>query len=164
MKIPSWIYFLCRWVLGTVFIYAGTTKLIEPQIFAILIDAYGIVPEIMLMPVAMLLPLFEVVAGIGILFDIRGSLAAILGLLILFLLILGYGMAMGLDVDCGCFSPGDPEAKAFHGLRQAFHRDLFLMTQVVFAFGWRKWNNIQPRSIMQYLQFLKHKQTRENLL
>ena len=155
---------LCRWVLGTVFIYAGTTKLIEPQIFATLIDAYGIVPEIMLMPVAVLLPLFEVIAGIGILFDIRGSLTAISGLLVLFLLILGYGMAMGLDVDCGCFSPGDPEAKAFHGLRQAFYRDLFMMVQVVFAFGWRKWNNIQPRSIMQYLQSLKHIKTRENLL
>lgn len=163
MEILNWIYSLCRWVLGTVFIYAGTTKLIEPYIFATLIDAYGIVPEIMLMPVAVLLPLFEVIAGIGILFDIRGSLAAISGLLILFLLILGYGMAMGLDVDCGCFSPGDLEAKAFHGLRQAFYRDLFMMVLVVFAFGWRKWNNIQSRSIMQYLQFLKIIKTRENL-
>ena len=164
MKIPSWIYFLCRWVLGTVFIYAGATKLIEPQIFAILIDAYGIVPEIMLMPVAILLPLFEVIAGIGILLDIRGSLAAILGLLILFLLILGYGMAMGLDVDCGCFSPGDLEAKAFHGLRQAFYRDLFMMGQVVFVFGWRKWNNMQARTIMQYRKFITHIKNRENLL
>nr|WP_319395712.1 MauE/DoxX family redox-associated membrane protein [uncultured Desulfobacter sp.] len=164
MKILSWIYVLCRWVLGTVFIYAGSTKLIEPEIFATLIDAYGIVPEIMLLPVAVLLPLFEVMAGIGILLDIRGSLTAISGLLILFLLILGYGMAMGLDVDCGCFSPGDPEAKAFHGLREAFYRDLLMVLQVVFAFGWRKWNNIQPKSIVQYLQFFKIKKTRENLL
>jgi len=164
MKIPSWIYVLCRWVLGTVFIYGGSTKLIEPEIFATLIDAYGILPEIMLLPVAILLPAFEVIAGIGILFDIRGSLTAILGLLILFLLILGYGMAMGLNVDCGCFSPGDPEARAFHGLRQAFYRDLLMVLQVVFAFGWRKWNNIQPKSIVQYLQFLKQIKTRENLL
>jgi len=164
MKIPNWIYVLCRWVLGTVFIYGGSTKLIEPEIFATLIDAYGILPEIMLLPVAILLPAFEVIAGIGILFDIRGSLTAILGLLILFLLILGYGMAMGLDVDCGCFSPGDPEARAFHGLRQAFYRDLLMVLQVVFAFGWRKWNNIQPKSIVQYLQFLKQIKTRENLL
>jgi len=164
MKIPNWIYVLCRWVLGTVFIYGGSTKLIEPEIFATLIDAYGILPEIMLLPVAILLPAFEVIAGIGILFDIRGSLTAILGLLILFLLILGYGMAMGLNVDCGCFSPGDPEARAFHGLRQAFYRDLLMVLQVVFAFGWRKWNNIQPKSIVQYLQFLKQIKTRENLL
>jgi uncharacterized membrane protein YphA (DoxX/SURF4 family) len=150
--------------LGTVFIYAGFTKLIEPEIFATLIDAYGILPEIMLLPVAILLPLFEVIAGIGILFDIRGSLTAISGLLILFLLILGYGMAMGLDVDCGCFSPGDPEAKAFHGLRQAFYRDLLMALQVLFAFGWRRWNNIQPKSIVQYLQFFKIIKTRENLL
>ncbi len=113
MEILNWIYSLCRWVLGAVFIYAGTTKLIEPQIFATLIDAYGIVPEIMLMPVAVLLPLFEVIAGIGILFDIRGSLTAISGLLVLFLLILGYGMAMGLDVDCGCFSRGTLKPKRF---------------------------------------------------
>ena len=56
MKKIDWLYRLCRWTLGGIFIYAGGTKLLEPQIFAVLIEAYGIVPEGLLMPVAIGLP------------------------------------------------------------------------------------------------------------
>jgi hypothetical protein len=43
--------------------------LLEPEIFAVLIDAYGIVPEGLLIPVSIGLPLLEVIAGFGLLFD-----------------------------------------------------------------------------------------------
>jgi uncharacterized membrane protein YphA (DoxX/SURF4 family) len=56
MKTMDWLYRLCRWTLGGIFIYAGSTKLLEPEIFAVLIEAYGIVPERLLMPVAIGLP------------------------------------------------------------------------------------------------------------
>ncbi|MGD9327255.1 MAG: DoxX family protein, partial [Desulfobacterales bacterium] len=75
---------MTRWILGAVFIYAGSTKLMELRTFGVLIEAYGIVPEILLMPVSIGLPLLEVIAGIGLLFDIRGSLAMITCLLVLF--------------------------------------------------------------------------------
>jgi hypothetical protein len=65
MKTMEWFYKLCRWTLGGVFIHAGGTKLLAPQIFAVLIDAYGIVPAGLLLPVAIGLPLLEVIAGIG---------------------------------------------------------------------------------------------------
>ena len=84
MRLSSWIYRIVRWGLGGIFIYSGATKLLAPQIFAVLIDAYGIVPEDLLMPVAVILPTLEVLAGVGLLFDIRGSLAVIAGLLMLF--------------------------------------------------------------------------------
>ena len=102
MKITifDWIYKLSRWGIGFIFIYAGSIKLMDPRIFAVLIDAYGIVPESLLMPVAIALPALEVAAGIGLLFDIEKSLPVISGLLMLFIAILGYGIRMGLDVDC----------------------------------------------------------------
>ena len=103
MKTIDWLYRLCRWTLGGIFIYAGGTKLLEPEIFAVLIEAYGIVPEGLLMPVAIGLPLLEVIAGIGLPFDIRGSLTLITGLSVLFMVTLGYGIWMGLDVGCSCF-------------------------------------------------------------
>ena len=123
----DWIYKLSRWSLGGIFIYAGSIKLLEPGTFAVLIDAYGIVPERLLTPVAVALPAMEVFAGIGLLFDIKGSLSMISGLLALFIAILGYGIRMGLDVDCGCFGPEEPEAKAFHGLRMTLYRDLAML-------------------------------------
>ena len=158
----GWIYKLIRWILGGVFIYAGGTKLMAPRIFAVLIEAYGIVPDSLLMPVAIGLPFMEVVAGFGLLFDIRGSLAVISGLLVLFMVILGYGIWMGLDVDCGCFGPEDPEAEAFHGLRLSLFRDLVMTAGVIFIYGWRRYRSIRPVGVMMFVNHLFSKRGKED--
>lgn len=132
-----------RWGLGGVFIYAGSVKLMAPGVFAVLIGAYGILPESLIMPAAIVLPALEVAAGVGLLFDLEGSLAIIAGLLGLFIPILAYGLSMGLDVDCGCFGPEDLEAKAFHGLRTSLYRDLAMLAWVVFFYGWRRYRVIR---------------------
>jgi uncharacterized membrane protein YphA (DoxX/SURF4 family) len=75
------IYNYTRWILGGIFIYAGSTKLLKHKSFTALIEAYGIVPESLLMPVTLALPVLEVAAGIGLIFDIEGSLSVIAGLL-----------------------------------------------------------------------------------
>lgn len=148
MKIFNRIYFLVRFIIGAIFIYAGITKLIELKIFALLIDTYGILPDIMIMPTALGLPLLEIMAGTGLIFDIRGSLSTITALLILFIVVLGYGISMGLDIDCGCFGAGDPEAKAYHGLRTTLYRDIILLASGIYLYGWRRMKNIKPLSIM----------------
>ena len=66
------------------------------------------------MPLAVFLPLLEMIFGLGLLLDIKGSLAGITGLLMLFTVILSYGIRLGLDVDCGCFGPQDLESRAYH--------------------------------------------------
>ena len=67
----------------------------------------SLVPEPLLPFVAVGLPLIEVLAGLGLLFDIRGSLTTISGLLAMFVFVLWYGILKDLDVDCGCFGPED---------------------------------------------------------
>mgnify|MGYP001822189547 FL=1 len=152
MKSFDWIYKLIRWGFGAIFIYAGNLKLLEPKTFVVLIEAYGIVPETLLMTEAIILPAFEVAAGIGLLFDIEGSLAVITGLLVLFIGILGYGIWMGLDVDCGCFGPEDPEAEAFQGLRMSLYRDLVMLAVVGFIYGWRRYRSVKPIKIITFVQ------------
>lgn len=144
MPLHTWMYRLMRWFLGCIFIYSGVAKLLAPRVFAVLIEAYGIVPESLVMPMAVMLPVLEVLAGVGLLFDIHGSLAVIAGLLLLFVAILGYGLWMDLDVDCGCFGPEDPEAKAFHGLMSALYRDMFMLAAVAFLYVWRRYRRVQP--------------------
>ena len=75
------------------------------------------------------LPLLETLAGLALLGDRRGSLAAIAGLLMFFLVVLGYGMIQGLNTDCGCFGAEDIVRR--DSLQQAFFRDLLLMGIVV---------------------------------
>ena len=147
--ITRWIYRITRWGLALIFIYAGGLKLINPQAFAVIIEAYGLIPESWVLPVAVLLPLAEVVAGIGLIFDIRGSLGAIAGLLVLFMAILGYGMWMGLDVDCGCFGPEDPEGQAYASIRPAFYRDAAMMAGVICLYIWRIRRDFRPAGLRQ---------------
>ncbi len=143
---------ILRFCLGGIFIYAGSIKLLDPVTFAILIEAYGIVPEGLLLPVAVILPAVEVAAGIGLIFDLRGSLEVITVLMLMLMAILGYGIWKGLDVDCGCFGAGDPEADAFHGLRTSLYRDLVMLAGIVFLFGWRRYRAIQPMAGAQVVR------------
>jgi hypothetical protein len=145
-----------------VFIYAGSVKLMAPEVFAVLIGAYGILPEGLVMPAAIVLPALEVAAGIGLLFDLEGSLAVITGLLGLFIAILAYGISMGLDVDCGCFGPEDLEAEAFHGLRTSLYRDLAMLAWVVFFYGWRRYRAIRPVRITLLADKLFKKRRRKD--
>jgi uncharacterized membrane protein YphA (DoxX/SURF4 family) len=120
----SWPYRIVRFGVAALFIYGGIIKLFDPKGFARIISTYDIIPDALLPFVAVGLPLMETVAGIALLFDIRGSLAVISCLLGLFVFVLGYGVLNDLNVDCGCF--GAEELAQQANLRIAFYRDLFL--------------------------------------
>ena len=117
-----------RVIIGSVFIYAGFVKLIDPKAFANAISRFDIVPEFLLAPLAIGLPALEFFAGLGLIFNIRGSLTVIFNMLIVFILVLGYGIFNGLDIDCGCFSLEDINAR--DSLKQALFRDLLMVIAV----------------------------------
>ena len=133
-----WLYQVVRSLIAVIFLWSGLTKALDPSGFAEVIKAFGLIPETWALPVATVLPLLEMMAGLGLLLDITGSLVLVSGLLLLFMAILAYGIWLGLDVDCGCFGPEDPEATAFHGLRAALSRDLFIMAGIAYLF-WRRY-------------------------
>lgn len=119
-----------RWLLSGLFLWAGCIKLWDPKGFARSIDAFGIVPDILLAPTAILLPAAEIFIGLAVLLQLRGGLAAMAGLLLLFLAVLGYAVSQQLAIDCGCFSAADQASHT--SVRTAFIRDLFLLAGVTF--------------------------------
>lgn len=134
-----WLYQVIRFVIAVIFLWSGLTKAYDPGGFAEVIKAYGLIPETWVVPVAIVLPLLEIMAGLGLMLDITGSLVLVSGLLLLFMALLAYAILLGLDVDCGCFGPEDPEATAFHGLRTALYRDLFILAGIAYLF-WRRYH------------------------
>jgi uncharacterized membrane protein YphA (DoxX/SURF4 family) len=130
-------------MLAIVFLYSGVSKLFDPKAFAAIVEAYGLIPDAWAMPVAVALPLLEAIAALGLMWDVRGSLAVITGLIILFMAILGYGIHMGLDIDCGCFGPDDPEYRGFGSLRPALYRDIIMMLGIFYLYMWRYWKKYQ---------------------
>lgn len=130
-----WVCSLLRVLLGGIFVMAGASKLVNPRAFARIISAYGLLPEELLVAAAIGIPAIEFLAGLGLLFKVRGSLATICGLLTCFLFALGYAIWKNLDVDCGCFSTVEIHAK--NSLRAAFIRDLGLMAASFYLMAWR---------------------------
>lgn len=143
----AWCYRLVRIALACVFIGSGLSKLFNPQSFVLIVEAYGLVPDAVIWPAALMLSIAELAAGMGLIFDVRWSLGTVTGLLLLFMAVLGYGWWLGLDVDCGCFGPGDPEGVAYHGLRPAFYRDVVLLAGVGYLYFWRNRQSLQPRRL-----------------
>jgi uncharacterized membrane protein YphA (DoxX/SURF4 family) len=133
-----------RVVLGTVFVFAGFIKLIDPKAFAVSISQYDIVPQILLAPVAIGMPTLELLAGLGLIMNIRGSLTVIFSLLLLFVSVLGYGILNNLNVDCGCFSEED--TKSFNSLRIAFYRDIIMILIASYIYAYRKFTARQIQS------------------
>lgn len=141
-----WPYRLARIGLGLVFVWAGVVKLAAPKAFARMVSGYGLVPPDLLVPFALGLPVVELLAGVGLVFDVRGSLRTIAGLLLMFLAVLGYAILNGMAVDCGCFSL--EEIHAQNGLRTAFFRDLGLMIPTVYLFVWRRLRMCRAGSLL----------------
>ena len=127
---------IIRLVIGSVFIYAGFIKLIDPKAFAKVISQYDIVPDILLPAVAIGLPATELLAGLGLVLNIRGSLTVIFNLLVIFIMVLGYGIFNNMDIDCGCFSTDEINAR--NSLKQALFRDLFMIVAACYLYVYKR--------------------------
>lgn len=93
-------------VLGTVFAAAAVTKLRALGAFAGLVDNYRLLPASLVMPVAIALPVLELLAAAGLVVPAARPAAA--GMLVALLLLFAAAMAINLlrgrsDIDCGCF-------------------------------------------------------------
>jgi len=130
--------------LGGVFLYSGLSKVIDLTYFGGIIDAFGILPSVMTYPAAVGIVTAELVLGAGLVFDRRGSLAGVLIMLMGFIGVAGYAIAMGYDIDCGCFGPSEPEAEAFSSLRTAVIRDLVMVAMVAYLYLWRYKTGTRP--------------------
>ncbi len=130
-------YHALRLLLVIIFLWSGISKGLHPNDFAAIVGAYGLLPDNLIFPAAVGLIGIEIIAAVGLCWEKRGALLLITLMMLLFLAVLGYGIQLGLDIDCGCFGPNDPEAEAFHDLRGALRRDLLLMSAIGYLYLWR---------------------------
>ncbi len=141
------IYMIARAGLGIIFISTGINKVFDLDSFSKVIDAFAILPQEFCYPAAIVISLAEIIFGLGLLVDIKGSLGSIFLMLLLFIAVLSHAIYMGYDIDCGCFAPKDPEAKIFSNLKSSLARDFCMIAQVLYLYLWRFKNKHLPFSI-----------------
>lgn len=99
-----------RLLLAAVFLYAAWTKLSQPwTLFALSIDAYGLLPEWAVLFVARTLPWAELGLGFWLAsgFWTVGAAMAASAVLALFFGVMLYSFTKGMGIDCGCFGVGE---------------------------------------------------------
>jgi uncharacterized membrane protein YphA (DoxX/SURF4 family) len=110
-KTPAAILALIlRIALGAIFVYAAWTKLREPwAMFAISIDSYQVLPAWAVELTARGLPWFELLLGVLLITGLlrRPAMLSTSLLLLVFFGLMIRALIKGMEIDCGCFGPGD---------------------------------------------------------
>jgi uncharacterized membrane protein YphA (DoxX/SURF4 family) len=99
-----------RIALAAVFCLAAWSKLRQPwALFALSIDAYGLLPESAVVFVARTLPWAELLLGGLLLSGLLPRTATVISsaLLVSFFVVLVRSYLKGLQIDCGCFGVGE---------------------------------------------------------
>ena len=138
-----WTYRAVRAALAIAFLVAGLSKLADIRSFVLTIKAFGVLPTDIVKPVAVAMPGLEIIGGLLLLFDAPGGLGIITSLLFLFIGVIVHAIGQGLDIDCGCYGPGDIEGEVYHGLWPTLWRDSLMLAGVAFCFLWR-WFRSRP--------------------
>ena len=96
---------IARLTLAVVLLMAGILKVLDPAGFADGLASFQLVPSPLIVPLALGVPLFEILAGAALLggrFRFQGALAAT-GLAAAFTVFYATAWIRGLDVSCSCF-------------------------------------------------------------
>ena len=95
-----------RIILGSLFLYAGIAKIVDPMGFSLSIYNYKLLPDGLINVAAILLPWLEVIVGGSLLLGIGAAGGALIAtaLFSIFAGALTINLIRGLDIACGCFS------------------------------------------------------------
>ncbi|HEY0701154.1 MAG TPA: MauE/DoxX family redox-associated membrane protein [Candidatus Acidoferrales bacterium] len=89
--------------------WSGTSIKVSLSMFAMQVDSYQLLPPQLVSPAAHFLPLFELFLGLWLLSGILLRYAALTTTLLLgaFFAMMVRTYRMGLEINCGCFGPGE---------------------------------------------------------
>jgi uncharacterized membrane protein YphA (DoxX/SURF4 family) len=99
-----------RFILGSLFLLAGLSKLPRRREFADAVERYQLFPDRLVPLVARVVPVAELLAGAALLLGLGLQIVAALVALMLaaFTIAVSTALLRGREIDCGCFSGVSP--------------------------------------------------------
>ena len=118
--------------LGAVFVAAALPKIADPPAFAHMIYNYRLMPGALVNGLALVMPWIELVVGILLILGVWRREAALVAalLLVVFLGAIGWNLARGHAIDCGCFdvrSAGKTPDQQLSDMKWVLLRDVLLL-------------------------------------
>ena len=132
-KIFLSILILLRFFTGFVLLIASWDKILNPEMFAQVVDNYKILPDFLINIFAITLPWTEAICGLFLIFGIWTKGASLLfnSFMVTFIMALGSVLYRNLDISCGCFTVS-PEADK--EIIISLQRDIFFLISGIFVF------------------------------
>jgi uncharacterized membrane protein YphA (DoxX/SURF4 family) len=117
---------LARLGLAAVWLISGALKISDPGQTYIAVQAFDVLPDGLVRPVAIGMPLVELALGLFLLAGFVTRWVSVLSVLLLAVLIaaIAQSWARGLSIDCGCFGGGGQIAADQTQYPQEIARDL----------------------------------------
>lgn len=99
---------LARLGLAAVWLVSGAIKVADPTQTVVAVRAYQLLPEELVRPVAVVMPMFEIALGLLLLIGlaVRATAIASAAMLVVLIAVIVSVWARGLSIDCGCFGGG----------------------------------------------------------
>lgn len=132
--LTQWLDYLARFLVGGLFLYAVTYNALHLGDFNRIIAAYGFLPDITLPFISITLLSLGLLAGTYTLLGKQNGFLLAGALLLILSAVSVYGIAIGLDIDCGCYSSDDPEYLVFSNLRSELIRNMTLIVPIIFSY------------------------------
>ena len=100
---------LLRIILGAIFVVAGASKVGHAAEFAAQIAGFQLLPQIVIAPMAIVLPYLELLLGGYLIIGLFTRTAAWIAVLLLVIFdgAIASAVVRGMTVNCGCFGPND---------------------------------------------------------
>lgn len=95
-----------RLACGFIFLYASQDKLGEAEKFTGILKEYHVLPSLLIPLAAVVIPWLEFFTGVCLIagFKWRGAALLFCALMGIYSLALGWNLAHGVEMNCGCFS------------------------------------------------------------
>ncbi len=120
------VAWIVRLTVAGVFLWAGGQKARHPQLFALDLEAYRLLPTGLIVPIAYYVPWLEIMTALALFVPAlrRAAIVMAMAMLVIFTLMLTVAWARGLQINCGCFGAAGHDATDF---RIAVLRNLLLI-------------------------------------
>jgi uncharacterized membrane protein YphA (DoxX/SURF4 family) len=109
MNLSGILVFLCRLVVGAIFVYTGLTKAFALSLFEKNIAAFGVLSQEVIPTFAIIICALEILLGITLILGFYTSFSAfgISTLTLIFTVVLINAFISGTAKECGCFGGGE---------------------------------------------------------
>jgi uncharacterized membrane protein YphA (DoxX/SURF4 family) len=128
----NWVILALRIVIGAIFIVAGVSKLGHADVFAAQIAGFRLLPEIVIAPMATVLPFLEILLGGYLILGLFTRTAAWVAVAFFaaFDGAIASAVVRGMSVSCGCFGPNDKTVTTWAEVARDF---VFVVLAVIVA-------------------------------